>query len=88
MQYEQKFSTQLKRASLIRAKLVKLQSLVENIALRSLQILYIFVLGTRRPITFKTNVVGFPVRNTNIYTSTKFTELYFSYLTTICQQTL
>ena len=39
----------------------------ENIVLRSLQILYYICLTHREPCTFKTNVVGVPVRTLQIY---------------------
>ena len=35
----------------------------------------IFVLRTGKPITFETNVVGFPVRNANIYTICKLRKV-------------
>ena len=47
----------------------------ENVALQRLRILYMFVLRTRKPTTFDSNVVvGFFVRNTNI---NKISQGYF-----------
>ena len=58
----------------------------ENIVLRSLQILYIFVFREEKGYhvcdSFSSKMVTFSSRNTNIYKFANFTRLYFPSFTT------
>ena len=51
-----------------------------------LNVLYVIVLRTGKPTTFKTKVVGFPERNTGVYNYISkfenFAGVYFPYFTT------
>ena len=46
--------------------------------MRSLRVLYIFVLGTGKLATFVSDEVGFPVRNANLYKNHKLLRAIFS----------
>ena len=53
-----------------------------------MQILYVFVLRTRKPTALQANVLDSPVGNTNIYKICKLClELYFPFFTTFRHQT-
>jgi hypothetical protein len=71
-------------------KLVKLQNLVtkcctENIALRSLHILYMFILRAEIVTIFQPKMVTISARNTNIYKIWKLCKAIFSKLYNISQ---
>jgi hypothetical protein len=70
-------------------KLVKLQNLVtkcctENIALRSLHILYMFVLRAEIVTIFQPKMVTISVRNKTYTKFGNFARLYFPSFTTFC----
>ena len=63
----------------------KILQMTENLTLRNLRILYIFVLRAEKSTTFEPNMVGFSARNTNIIQKfANFGGVYFPLFTTFC----